>query len=157
MIGLLLLFAIQAAPSSSRDSAAIEQLSTPASARRAAEAPPAPIAARADPSARITQLPSGLKPVSDDEANLAVVVPKRTEADAAIEVARALGVIRGRGQQPTPELIAREVGPEVLDAYLNRGEPVPAPVRQPELKPEDGNGAKDAPPGITIIPAGGGQ
>ncbi len=156
----LMLAAGQAVPAPGAGAAQIDQLQLPSSPRRSAEAPPAPIPPRAtDKSARVSQLPPELKPVGDEEGRLALAPPRPTEATrSAIEVARAIDVIRGRGQQPTPELIAREVGPEVLESYLNRalapGQPPPGAA--PDL-PLDPSGAKQLPPGVTIVPKGGAQ
>lgn len=153
-VGPLLLLALQAAspPQSAGaggSATQIEQLGSAPTGRRATEAPPA-IVSKADPSARITQLSNNLQPVGDGEDTLArptARVPEGTRA--AVEVARAIDTIKGRGQQPTPELIAREVGPEVLESYLSRGTPALPP---PDAKPEAPLGV--APLGVTIIPPG---
>lgn len=86
---------------------------------------------------------------SDEEALLAArIMPTRT---TSAEVARAFEIIRSRGQVPTPELIAREIGPDALQSYLqtNPGAlPEPTPVPRDPILPEPGKGI----PGTLIIP-----
>lgn len=151
-MGPLLLFLLQAAspPQEAGASATqIEQLGSAPTGRRASDAPPA-IGSKAEPSARITQLSDDLQPVGNGEETLARPVARSAEGTrATLEVARAIDTIKGRGQQPTPELIAREVGPEVLETYLSGGTPASPP---PEAKPDAPPGA--APLGVTIIPPG---
>ena len=102
--------------------------------------------------ADVAQLPDTARAVdgeSDEEALFAArTTPTRT---TSAEVARAFEVIRSRGQVPTPELIAREIGPDALQAYLqaNPGAlPEPVLVPRDPILPEPGKGV----PGTIIIP-----
>lgn len=71
--------------------------------------------------ASTAQLPPGLHPVSDEPGQeTGLTSPDTAAPDLMGEVARAWTVIRNRGQQPTPELIAREIGPDLLTAFLNQ-------------------------------------
>jgi hypothetical protein len=53
------------------------------------------------------------------ELDLEAVTRSSPEANLYAEVAAVWLLIRRRGQQPTPELIAREIGPDVLAKFLN--------------------------------------
>lgn len=96
----------------------VEQLSAgpPAAAGQVTQiAPPPPGAARAvqaSPEAR-NEGDAGL------EARLERPAAASPEAELYRRVAEVWQVIRRRGQQPTPELIAQEIGPERLSSFLN--------------------------------------
>lgn len=76
---------------------------------------------RGKDAASTTQLPSDLRAASDDpDQETGLTSPDTASPDLMSEVARAWYVIRSRGQQPTPELIAREIGPDMLTAFLNQ-------------------------------------
>ncbi len=73
-------------------------------------------------SAGVTQLPADaeLDPsATGPEVDLGAVTHHSPEADLYAEVAAVWLLIRRRGQQPTPELIAREIGPDMLAKFLN--------------------------------------
>src|SRR3546814_17335112 len=53
------------------------------------------------------------------ETGLEQVTRRSPRADLYAEVAAVWELIRRRGQQPTPELIAREIGPDLLARFLN--------------------------------------
>ncbi|MGL5837947.1 MAG: hypothetical protein ACRCY3_05530 [Sphingorhabdus sp.] len=65
----------------------------------------------------VDQLPETLEPASDgDEGQLGrTAAPERTLTS---EVLAAWSLIRERGQTPTPDLIAREIGPDKLAEFL---------------------------------------
>jgi hypothetical protein len=70
----------------------------------------------------IDQLPPDAR-VGDDSDNPEEQVGLSDSSDQKdalyAQVAEVWHVLRMRGQQPTPELIAREIGPERLSAFLN--------------------------------------
>ncbi|PZU57583.1 MAG: hypothetical protein DI547_12930 [Sphingobium sp.] len=70
----------------------------------------------------IEQLPRNAR-LTDDDANPEQEIGVVDSADGRRalydEVAGVWQTIRQRGQQPTPELIAREIGPEALSQFLN--------------------------------------
>src|SRR3546814_6661066 len=69
----------------------------------------------------IQQLPETMELPRDAAAPEADLVrTERPRASLYLEVANAWEVIRRRGQQPTPELIAREIGPDMLARFLNQ-------------------------------------
>ena len=148
MIAVLLVLA--QLPVASGNPARVDQVAPPtAGAATVQRLPVAPT--KPSQAATVTQLPSTLEAVRPDgEERLAPGPAPAANNKAAADVARAIGVIRGRGQLPTPELIAREVGPEVLDSYLtqlNNGAAGVAPTAQPT--PGD---ADKVPAGTTVIP-----
>lgn len=67
----------------------------------------------------VSQLPEDLE-ADDAAAESEPSLASQDKTDLTGEVARAFELIRERGQQPTPELIAREIGPDRLAAYLNQ-------------------------------------
>ncbi|MBB4640103.1 hypothetical protein HNQ99_000383 [Rhizorhapis suberifaciens] len=68
----------------------------------------------------VPQLPNTLDAPREAPKGEAVLATGGEKKDLAAEVARALEFIRQRGQQPTPEILAREIGPDALAAYLNQ-------------------------------------
>lgn len=100
--------------------------------------------------ATISQLPTNLEPnaSANEEALAQPDAPTAPANRAASEVARAVAIIRGRGQQVTPELLAREVGADVLDVYL--AQPNPVAIALPMAVP-----TPVSPPGVTVIPSQG--
>lgn len=101
---------------------------------------------RGKEAASTLQLPADLHSVSDDpDQETGLTSPDTTSPDLLTEVARAWHVIRNRGQQPTPELIAREIGPDMLTAFLNQypngvalitAQEAPTAPTNPNLPPE---------------------
>ncbi|MCM8732188.1 hypothetical protein ACFO8O_14585 [Hephaestia sp. GCM10023244] len=74
------------------------------------------------PPAEVAQLPGDAEALSTaaaPESELEQATPRSPRADLYAEVAAVWEVIRRRGQQPTPELIAREIGPDMLARFLN--------------------------------------
>ncbi|WP_147373672.1 hypothetical protein [Hephaestia caeni] len=74
------------------------------------------------PRAEVSQLPGDaeiLPSAPAPEAGLEQVTRRSPQADLYAEVAAVWELIRRRGQQPTPELIAREIGPDLLARFLN--------------------------------------
>ncbi len=82
--------------------------------------------------------------VKDTPENAVAGEESSPELDLYNQVARVWTTIRLRGQQPTPELIAREIGPDQLSRFLgqvpNAGKifgvdsdtlPIPKPGREP--------------------------
>lgn len=120
----------------------VEQLAVPGGHVRDMDIPNVASGKGADPS-QISQLPPTLDaPVGaskgEDVLKGGDQHDRRRFAD---EVARVAGTLRERGQQPTPEALAREIGPDTLAQYLSvdpamldsygaipeRGDPVPVP------------------------------
>ena len=72
--------------------------------------------------ARVRQLPADaemLPSAPEPEQKLEQVTRRSPNATLYAEVAAVWELIRRRGQQPTPELIAREIGPDALARFLN--------------------------------------
>ncbi|HVI99972.1 MAG TPA: hypothetical protein VM657_12995 [Sphingomonas sp.] len=72
--------------------------------------------------ADVAQLPGDaeiLPTAPAPETGLEEITPRSPRADLYAEVAAVWELIRRRGQQPTPELIAREIGPDMLARFLN--------------------------------------
>ena len=143
MIALSLL--LLQAGSSAANPVQVDQLPAPAAGVPARRLPSSPSKSG---QVAITQLPPDLTMVADaDETEL--VNPPNLDASpsrAAVELARAIGIIRGRGQQVTPELLAQEVAPEVLEIYLSNPGAFPAATGLPD------QAVPAVPPGVTIIP-----
>ena len=100
--------------------------------------------------ASIAQLPGNINPVAEAREEMLAEPPPTNNASsrASAEVARAAGVIRARGQQITPELLAREVGPEVLETYLAH----PDAALPPTGLPSEATPTTAPIAGVTIIP-----
>src|SRR3546814_4117621 len=74
------------------------------------------------PRAEVSQLPGDaeiLPNATAPETGLEQVTRRSPRADLYAEVAAVWELIRRRGQQPTPELIVREIGPDLLARFLN--------------------------------------
>jgi hypothetical protein len=98
----------------------------------------------------VEQLPADVTASDGDESEAALIAGSVGQSrTAAVEIARAFEVIRGRGQVPTAELIAREVGPDVLQSYLQSN---PAALADPTPKPPVQTTPVVPLPGIVIIP-----
>jgi hypothetical protein len=63
------------------------------------------------------QLPSDLQQSNDANEN-ELASKSSPEASLTADVLRAWNQIRGRGQTPSPDLIAREIGPDRLAEFL---------------------------------------
>ncbi len=84
------------------------------------------------------QLPSNLEQSKD--ANENELVSKTTpEANLTADVLRAWNQIRNRGQTPTPDLVAREIGPDRLAEFLATS-PAAASVLATGSLPDTQNG-----------------
>lgn len=68
----------------------------------------------------VLQLPHTLDAPRESPKGESTLATGGEKKNLAADVARALEFIRERGQQPTPELLAREIGPDALAAYLNQ-------------------------------------
>lgn len=132
-------------PQSDRQATMIEQISVGSKAPSARVEPlPAPVA-KANEAGAATQLPAGLDPLSNDpEQETSLTPPEPAVPDMMGQVIRAWHVIHNRGQQPTPELIAREIGPDALTAFLNQYPNGVAIITSPE--------PPKAPPPATLPP-----
>lgn len=108
------------------------------------------------PDARVAQLPATLDPIEGSSEKELQQSARPATTNWTAEVLRAMEIIRTRGQQPTPELIAREISPEALQAYLSTNpdlkDPAPSPAPAPQPVPQDVPGQ----PGVTIVPPKGG-
>ncbi len=110
--------------------------------------------------ANVGQLPGDLE-LADDESGPEQAISKPyVSPEAALygQVAEAWQVIRQRGQQPTPELIAREIGPDTLARFLDQN-PAAGDIfgQDSDDLPVDEPGPEQLPEGgIFILPPGGG-
>lgn len=108
---------IVAIPSPQSASVYIEQISV--AARRRTEAPRQIPVTTDDPKRAVpfSQLPQDLQQSNDANEN-DLASKSSPEATLTADVLRAWSQIRGRGQTPTPDLIAREIGPDRLAEFL---------------------------------------
>lgn len=103
----------------------------------------------------VSQLPETLE-ANETAAETEPALASNEKSDLTGDVARAWEVIRERGQHPTPELIAREIGPDRLAAYLNlHPDAVDIFTRDTAPIPD----ATDLPPdgGVIVLPPPNGQ
>lgn len=107
------------------------------------------------PDAAISQLPPMLDPIEGTDEEDLEQPDTRPSAGMSDEVSRAFVIIRARGQEPTPELIAREISPEALQAYLSTNpdarDPKPPEPTPPNALPPNPAGAL----GVIVIPSPG--
>jgi hypothetical protein len=109
--------------------------------------------------ALVGQLPPDLEIPPDDDSQPEIAISRPiVSPEAALygQVAEAWQVIRQRGQQPTPELIAREIGPDTLATFLDQN-PAAADIfgRDSDTLPADIPGLEGVPDGgIEILPPG---
>jgi hypothetical protein len=137
MTPLLPLLLVLAPPEQS--AAQIEQLAPAARPADAANLPQG----RPDP--RVSQLPQLLAPIEGTDEERLKRTPTDDPSGWTTEVLKALQIIRSRGQQPTPELIARELSPDALQAYLNQAPDLKGSAPEPP--------PPDLPPaGVTLLP-----
>ena len=100
----------------------------------------------------VNQLPSTLQSDGDDKEDTLV---SKTSPGASLtaDVVEAWNQIRQRGQTPTPDLIAREIGPDKLAEFL-ASSPVAASILAtgtlPDQAPQPEAGRKEG--GVTVIP-----
>lgn len=111
--------------------------------------------------AQVGQLPGDLEVPDDDGTSpeSAISQPIQSPEAALISrVAEAWQVIRGRGQQPTPELIAREIGPDQLATFLDQNpEATDIFGKDSDTLPVDVPGLEGLPDsGVLFIPPEGG-
>jgi hypothetical protein len=103
----------------------------------------------------IDQLPETLEPgKNDDESQLEKgIAPARTLTS---EVLAAWSLIRERGLTPTPDLIAREIGPDKLAEFL-ASNPAAGNILATGVEP-DGNARPDSaqklPDGVIVVQPG---
>ena len=96
-------------------STAIDQISLPDLSAQQIESDQVALSADSAPS--LTQLPEGLEPVAsanEDQLGETAAPPRSLTRDVLV----AWETIRGRGQTPTPDLVAREIGPDRLAEFL---------------------------------------
>lgn len=100
-------------------------------------------------STTVNQLPPQLDVAADEAAPEAGLEAPPVDPDRALqaEVLRTWQSLRQRGQQPTPELVAKEIGPEALARFLATS---PGAERL-----FDGNAAPPLPPPAAPEPARG--
>lgn len=135
-----------APPASNRQAVMIEQIQPPGRhpPTKVEAVPHRPVASKE--AATTLQLPPDLASVSDDpDQETGLTSPDTVAPNLFGDVVRAWHVIRNRGQQPTPELIAREIGPDALTAFLNQypngvamitAQEPPAAPTPPDLPPD---------------------
>lgn len=100
---------------------------------------------------RMTQLPADTEAAGaapNPEAALEDPTDRSPRKDLYREVATVWEAIRRRGQQPTPELIAREIGPDNLARFLTTfpGSENMFGVDSDQLPVDPAPSAPDAPP-----------
>lgn len=112
--------------------------------------------------ALVGQLPGDLEIPEDDDSRPEAAISRPVispEAKLYGQVAEAWQVIRQRGEQPTPELIAREIGPDTLATFLDQN-PAAADIfgRDSDTLPVDIPGVDQLPDGgIEFLPPGQGK
>ena len=154
LISLLLLAGAPPAPSApAAKSIYIEQISVVA-ARKRMEALKQ-IAAKQEEARKavaVNQLPPDLQQSADEKEGELV---SRTSPSSTLtaDVLRAWNQIRSRGQTPTPDLIASEIGPDRLAEFLATA-PAAASVLATGTLPEDDKGKNPNSPQIVLPPDG---
>ncbi|MGB7407505.1 MAG: hypothetical protein WA908_03300 [Pontixanthobacter sp.] len=103
------------------DALSIEQIDTTAERTQAAQIDlPGKDAARGG---NIAQLPGDIEAIDPADPAAEQIISRPVESPEArlyAQVAEVWETIRSRGQQPTPELIAREIGPDSLTTFLDQ-------------------------------------
>ncbi|WP_313807905.1 hypothetical protein [Sphingobium sp.] len=135
----------------------VEQLSRPQAPDRDIAVPNVAPPRNGNP-AQVSQLPSTLDAPRESGKGEATLVKGDDRRDLAGEVARAAEMLRQRGQQPTPEALAREIGPDALAAYLNQDPSaldVYSAPREPQGAPVPDDGGSTGPVIILPGPQGG--
>lgn len=128
---------------------AVEQLPSPRRANPDVDIPDLPRSKGENPTS-IRQLPEMLDaPVgkSAGEETLA----QSTGGDRyrlVEEVARVAEMLRARGQQPTPDALAREIGPDALTEYLS----VDPSMLDSYAMPKDGHPSQPLPEDVIVLP-----
>ncbi|HKY82140.1 MAG TPA: hypothetical protein VJM09_11805 [Sphingobium sp.] len=134
----------------------IDQLVEKQPARPDVSAPNVAAAKGNDP-ATVQQLPSTLEASAEHGKGEGTLIRGDDRKTLAGEVARAAEMLRQRGQQPTPEALAREIGPDALATFLNQD---PSALDSYSTPKEDA-GAAPLPPGsdgtVVILPPAGGS
>ena len=154
LISLLLLAGAPPAPSApAAKSIYIEQISVVA-ARKRMEALKQ-IAAKQEEARKavaVNQLPPDLQQSAEEKEGELV---SRTSPSSTLtaDVLRAWNQIRSRGQTPTPDLIASEIGPDRLAEFLATA-PAAASVLATGTLPEDDTGKNPNSPQIVLPPDG---
>lgn len=110
--------------------------------------------------AEVAQLPSDLEVPEDNNSQPELSISQpiiSPEAALYEQVADAWQVIRQRGQQPTPELVAREIGPDALARFLDQN-PAASDIfgQDTDDLPVDQPGSDQVPSnGIFVLPPDG--
>lgn len=106
----------------------------------------------------IGQLPADAEPLNDDDnmENSLAADDIAPGGRLYAEVAEVWTMIRKRGLQPTPELIAREIGPDALTQFLDLF-PAASDIfgKDSDSLPIDRDDSRAAPEGIFTVPPSG--
>ncbi len=103
--------------------------------------------------AQVGQLPGDLEVPDDDGTGPEQAISRPIQSPEAKlfgRVAEAWQLIRERGQQPTPELIAREIGPDQLATFLDQN-----PAATDIFGQDSDTLPVDEVPGLEQLPDGG--
>ena len=155
------LIAIAAAPlvagdEENRDKVRMDQLSQPASGRTSVVEDDLS-ALRGDTTLKkaVPQLPSDIDVVDEGAApenDIREGQPQSPELVLYAQVAEVWSTLRAQGLQPTPELIAREIGPDTLSQFLTEFPGAEAAIgSDAEKLPEPDAGSLTLPDGTIIV------
>lgn len=132
-----------------KDTFVVEQLPNPQRASPDLDIPDLPRSKSENPTS-IRQLPEMLDaPVGKSKGEETLAPVKDTDRyRLAGEVARVAEMLRARGQQPTPDALAREIGPEALTEYLS----VDPSMLDSYATPKDAHQPQSLPQEMIILP-----
>ena len=153
MSGMLLPIALmlQGAPAAEPPAVQVEQVAPDQKASSAVSAPNITTSPVRDP-ADVPQLPQTLEAPRESARGEAVLSSgEDSKKNLAAEVARAVEFIRQRGQQPTPETLAREIGPDALATYLNQDPSHVGIFSAPENSHPNPSADPDLPDGVQVV------
>ena len=104
--------------------------------------------------ALVQQLPQTLEAPRERDKGEGALIHEEKDKGLAGEVARTAELLRQRGQQPTPEALAREIGPDALASFLNQD---PSSLDAYSTPKDDGKAAPTLPQGaegtVIILPS----
>lgn len=150
---LTLAFFLQAAEgAAAAQGAEIEQLTKERTPSDVIVPNVAPVGRETNPTL-VQQLPPTLEAPAEHSHGEGNLVRGDERKTLAGEVARTAELMRQRGQQPTPEALAREIGPDALATFLDQD-----PASQgSQNAPKDEAGGQSVPQGneraVIILPA----
>ncbi len=153
---LAFVFLLQGAAESAAGAqgAEVEQLSRPLGTPSDLVVPNVAPAAKGTNPALVQQLPPTLDAPSEHGKGEDTLIRGDERKTLAAEVARAAELMRQRGQQPTPEALAREIGPDALAAFLDQD---PSALDSYSAPKEEGTAHTPIPQGgegaVIILPA----